>query len=122
MLPIRPSAPVSRTFFVSLAPGRGLQRGSAAKAVYVSAGPLRCADGGDSLSNEPERTSIQPEDWPLEETTADENSAGLRNDVGVSGQEPRADELEPGGAGQDGDRGDLGTTTSGERGTDLAPR
>jgi hypothetical protein len=74
------------------------------------------------MTTSDDRRSIQPEDWPLEETTADENSAGLRNDVGVSGQQPRADSLEPSGAGQDGDRGDLGSTTPGDRGADQEPR
>jgi hypothetical protein len=71
------------------------------------------------MSSDDQRRSIQPEDWPNEETTTDENSAGLRNDIGVSGQEPRSDDLEPSGAGQDGDRGTLGSTTPGERGTDA---
>lgn len=74
------------------------------------------------MSDDAERRSIQPEDWPLEETTADENSAGLRNDIGMSGQEPRADELGPAGAGEDGGRGDLGSTTPGRRGADVDPR
>jgi hypothetical protein len=74
------------------------------------------------LAADEERRSIQPEDWPNEETTADENSAGLRNDLGVSGQEPRADSLEPQGAGVDGDRGELGATTPGSSGTDVGPR
>jgi hypothetical protein len=69
-----------------------------------------------------ERTSIKPEDWPLEETTTDENSAGLRNDIGVSAERPRGDDLEPSGAGRDGGRGDLGSTTSGSRGADSGPR
>ncbi len=71
---------------------------------------------------EQERREIQPEDWPDEETTTGENSAGLRSDIGVSGQEPRATEPGPTGAGLDGDRGDLGSTTPGERGSDVAPR
>jgi hypothetical protein len=74
------------------------------------------------MTQDDERGSIQPEDWPIEETTTDENSAGLRNDIGVSSGRPRADELEPAGAGRDGDRGELGSTTPGERGTDVDPR
>ncbi len=68
------------------------------------------------------RRSIQPEDWPDEESTADHNRAGLRSDVGVSAQEPRADAPEPSGSGVDGSRGELGSTTPGESGTDPEPR
>jgi hypothetical protein len=74
------------------------------------------------MTNEGQRTTIEAEDWPLEETTADENSTGLRQDVGMSGDRPRADELEPRGAGLDGGRGATGTTTPGERGSDTEPR
>jgi hypothetical protein len=74
------------------------------------------------MTTSDDRRSIQPDDWPNEEATTDQNRAGLRNDVGVSGQKPRADDLEPAGAGRDGDRGDLGSTTPGERGTDVDPR
>jgi hypothetical protein len=74
------------------------------------------------MTNEGQRTTIEPEDWPLEETTADENSTGLRQDVGVSGDQPRANPFEPGGAGLDSGRGETGTTTPGERGADTAPR
>lgn len=68
-----------------------------------------------------ERTSIQPEDWPLEEPTADQNPAGLRSDIGVSGERPRSEGTEPSDAGRDGDRGELGSTTPGERGADTDP-
>ena len=74
------------------------------------------------MTNEGQRTTIEPEDWPLEETTADQNSSGLRKDVGVSGERPRVDAFEPAGAGLDGDRGATGTTTGGERGSDTEPR
>jgi hypothetical protein len=74
------------------------------------------------MTNEGQRTTIQPEDWPLEESTADENSTGLRSDVGISGDEPRAEDFEPTLAGSEGGRGELGTTTAGERGTDQGPR
>jgi hypothetical protein len=74
------------------------------------------------MTNEGQRTTIEPEDWPLEETTADENSSGLRQDVGVSGERSRVDDFAPGGSGLDGGRGETGTTTPGERGTDTGPR
>jgi hypothetical protein len=74
------------------------------------------------MTNEGQRTTIEPEDWPLEETTADQNSAGLRQDVGVSGERPRSDEFDPAGAGLGGERGATGTLTPGERGTDQGPR
>ena len=69
-----------------------------------------------------DRASIEPEDWPLEETTADENSYGLRHDTGVSGEAPQTDEVGPGNAASEGGRGETGTTTPGERGTDSGPR
>jgi hypothetical protein len=74
------------------------------------------------MTNEGQRTTIEPEDWPLEETTGDENSTGLRSDTGVGAQEPRAENFEPAGSGNEGGRGELGTTTAGERGTDQGPR
>jgi hypothetical protein len=74
------------------------------------------------MTDETERGAIRPEDWPLEETTVDENRPGLRNDVGASLQQPRAKGFEPGGAGLNGDRGETGTLTPGERGTDVDPR
>jgi hypothetical protein len=74
------------------------------------------------MTSDERRGSIQPEDWPNEEGSSEESQAGLRDDIGVSSQEPRADDMEPAGAGQDGDRGKLGSTTPGERGTDADPR
>lgn len=71
------------------------------------------------MTNDGERASIGPDDWPLEETTVDMNPPGLRNDVGASMQRPRAEEFEPKGAGLDGGRGETGTTTPGERATDA---
>jgi len=74
------------------------------------------------MTNEGQRTTIEPEDWPLEETTADQNSTGLRQDVGASNERPRAESFEPTGSGLSGGRGETGTTTPGERGSDTEPR
>ncbi|MEA2900485.1 MAG: hypothetical protein QOH36_372 [Actinomycetota bacterium] len=75
------------------------------------------------MTDDTERSSVQPEDWPLEETTTDGNSSGLRQDIGVSGERARSeDDSAPLGAGLDGGRGETGTNTPGERGTDNEPR
>jgi len=74
------------------------------------------------MTNEGQRTTIEPEDWPLEESTTGENSHGLRNDVGVTSDPPRADETDPASAGTQDGRGPTGTLTPGERGTDQGPR
>jgi hypothetical protein len=72
------------------------------------------------MTNEGQRTTIEPEDWPLEETSRQENATGLKQGIGVSGDRPRADEFDPAGAGLDAGRGDLGTTTAGESGVEEA--
>jgi len=69
-----------------------------------------------------ERSSIHPEDWPLEETTTDENSYGLRHDTGKTSAVPEAEEVGPNAAPSEGGRGETGTTTPGERGADSGPR
>ena len=73
------------------------------------------------MTDQPDRTSIQPQDWPLEETTGDENSTGLRHDIGVSST-PDASIPGSSDAGLDGGRGETGTTTPGERGVDNNQR
>ena len=47
------------------------------------------------MTNEGQRTTIEPEDWPLEESSTGENALGQRSDIGVSGAGPLADETDP---------------------------
>jgi hypothetical protein len=74
------------------------------------------------MTDEGQRSTIEPNDWPLEESTTGENSHGLRSDQGASSEPPAAAESDAIRAGRDGGRGETGTRTPGERGTDQGPR
>ncbi len=71
----------------------------------------------------PERESIQPQDWPLEEGQA-QAQPGLRSDIGTSQGTPKTDPPESApDVGQDaGERGPLGTQTPTSKGAEQGPR
>ncbi|MDP8905424.1 MAG: hypothetical protein M3N29_08945 [Chloroflexota bacterium] len=74
--------------------------------------------------NDQRRGSVEPDDWPDEEGRGAAQD-GLRDDTGVSMQRPKTEDVpddEAAGAGLEPGRGELGSTTSGEKGAEQGPR
>jgi hypothetical protein len=77
------------------------------------------------MNEDERRASIGPDDWPLEEGSA-EMQDGLRRDTGGSQSTPLEESTDSTSdardGDEDGDRGALGTATPASKGTEQGPR